>query len=86
MFGRLLHRNAVSMVNVVCLSICSSFSVCFRVLILLYRSLTDIPDSLLDHNNEFNGLTSLDLMEGVDINTGVTPIKYMYGDSGVGKS
>ena len=50
-----------------------------------FRSLTGIPDNLLDPGNEFNGLTSLELMEGVDMHTGVTPIKYMHGDSGSGE-
>ncbi|KAL8586302.1 hypothetical protein ACOMHN_058682 [Nucella lapillus] len=44
-------------------------------------SLTGLPDNLLDHGNEFGGLSSLELMEGVDMTTGVTPIKYLYGDS-----
>nr|KAG5693280.1 hypothetical protein BaRGS_011601 [Batillaria attramentaria] len=47
------------------------------------KSLSDVPDSLLDPGNEFNGLSSLELMEGVDVQTGVTPIKFtsMHGDS-----
>ncbi|XP_076471354.1 transcriptional activator Myb-like isoform X2 [Babylonia areolata] len=45
------------------------------------KSLASISDNLIDHGNEFSGLSSLELMEGVDISTGVTPIKYMYGDS-----
>ncbi|KAL8609077.1 hypothetical protein ACOMHN_033670 [Nucella lapillus] len=45
------------------------------------KSLTGLPDNLLDHGNEFGGLSSLELMEGVDMTTGVTPIKYLYGDS-----
>ena len=50
-----------------------------------FRSLAGIPDNLLDPGNEFNGLTSLELMEGVDMHTGVTPIKYMHRDSASGK-
>ncbi|XP_025085678.1 myb-related protein A-like isoform X2 [Pomacea canaliculata] len=40
------------------------------------KSLSDLPDTFLDPGNEFNGLTSLELMEGVDVQTGVTPIKF----------
>lgn len=46
------------------------------------RSHSSLPDSFLDPGNEFSGLTSLELMEGVDIHTGTTPIKYMHSDSG----
>ncbi|KAK7098513.1 transcriptional activator Myb-like isoform X2 [Littorina saxatilis] len=45
------------------------------------KSLSSVPDNLLDPGNEFNGLTSLELMEGVDMHTGVTPIKYSLHDT-----
>jgi hypothetical protein len=41
---------------------------------------------MMETGNEFSGLSSLELMEGVDMHTGTTPIKYgMHTHSANGK-